>query len=315
MEYNFTNIQIKILEGCLMGDGHLELHKHGKNAALSYISSSKQHVEFVHSFFKEFCTDNYQEVKRGEFFDKRTKKTYVNYKFRTKCLPIFTEQHNRFYKNRVKIVPKDLEIDNNLLLFWYIGDGELEKKNGYIKLHTNSFTLEEIEILCKKLYMFDPTISKKTFEQFIISIPRRKVKIFLEFIGKCPFIDYKHKWTFVEYKNKNIENNGISYYHEFFPLMEKEYLSGNYSQINKLCKKYNVPLPCLKNYLKSKNIAWITSGSKKKIEQYDLNNNLIKEWSSGEEIKKQLNYDNSAISACCRGARKKHKNFIWKFKN
>jgi hypothetical protein len=44
---SFINIQ-KIIEGCLLGDGHLELGKNSKNACLSYRSSSKQHVEFIH---------------------------------------------------------------------------------------------------------------------------------------------------------------------------------------------------------------------------------------------------------------------------
>ena len=43
----------KILEGCLLGDGHLELPFHGKNASFKYGSSSKQHTEFIHKFFIE----------------------------------------------------------------------------------------------------------------------------------------------------------------------------------------------------------------------------------------------------------------------
>jgi len=59
---------------------------------------------------------------------------------------------------------------------------------------------------------------------------------------------------------------------------------------------------------------WCPIKINKKIIQYDLNNNIVNEWNSGQEIKKRLNYNASAISECCRGIRKKYKNYIWEFK-
>lgn len=41
---NFTEEQMQILNGALIGDGCLSLHKHGANAIFSYTSKSKQHV-------------------------------------------------------------------------------------------------------------------------------------------------------------------------------------------------------------------------------------------------------------------------------
>jgi len=309
---DYTDLQ-KIIEGCLLGDAHLELHKHGKNASFNYISSSKQHTEYVHSFFKEYCTDNYQEVKRWEYFDKRTNKTYVTYRFKTKCLPIFTEQHKRFYVNRIKIVPLDLELNEDVVLLWYIGDGELESVHGYVKLHTNSFTQKEVQFLCNKLNMFDAKPLHKENNQYLVTIPRRKVKEFLNYIGECPIDDYKHKWKFVPYKNKNIELNGVNYYNEYYPTIVSEYLSG--ATIYELHKKYGVPIKCIKHNFDYNKIMWTPKETKKKILQYDLNGNFIKEWNSGQEIVKTLKFSSGAISFCCNGKRKTHKGYIWKFKN
>ena len=310
---DYINIQ-SVIDGCLLGDGCLELNKNGKNASFRYISSSKQHVEFVHSYFKEYCTEDGQKIKRSEYFDKRTNKTYVHYYFRTKCLPIFTEQHNRYYKNGIKIIPNDLNIDKTVLLFWYIGDGELESKYGYVKLHTNCFNKTEVDTLCYKLFKFNAKPLKKTDNQFLVTIPRNNVKKFLNLIGECPFEDYKHKWKFVEYKNKNIEKNGINYYSNIYPDIIKEYFSKGLT-IYGLSKKYNVPIKAILNHFEKNNIKTISINIKKKIVQYDINENLINEWESGQEIHKKLNYNASAISECCRGVRKKYKNFIWKFKN
>lgn len=308
----YIDIQ-KILDGCLLGDGCLELGKNSKNACFKYTTSSKQHAEFVHKFFKKFCSENYQDVKHIEFFDKRTNKTYVNFNFRTKCLPFFTEQYIRFYKNKIKIVPEDITIDKNTLLFWYIGDGELESNYGYIKLHTNSFSKSEVDFLCSKLIDFEAKPLKKTNEQFLVTIPRKKVKIFLEKIEECPFNDYSHKWKFVEYKNKNIEINGINYYSDKFQSIINDFKTGDYT-IYRLHKKYNVPINSIKNHFNKNQIEWNPIKLSKKILQFDLEKKLIREWDSGQEIKKNLGYNASAISECCRGKRKKYKNYIWKFK-
>lgn len=310
---NYINIH-RILEGCLLGDGCLEMGVNSKNSCFKYLTSSRQHAEFVHSFFKEFCSDNYQTIKRGEYFDKRTNKTYVNYSFRTKCLPFFTEQYERFYKNRIKVVPKDLVIDKNTLLFWYIGDGELESVNGYIKLHTNSFSKYEVDFLCSKLSEFESKILKKTDKHFLVTIPRNKVKLFLKKIGDCPFSDYSHKWKFVEYKNKNIELNGMNCYDDKFELIVDDFKNGDYT-IYKLHKKYNVPINSIKHHFKKNGVKWNPKNVSKKILQFDFNDNLIREWDSGNYINKITGYNASAISACCSGIRKSHKGFRWKFKN
>jgi hypothetical protein len=312
MMNNFTNIQT-IIEGCLLGDGHLELHENSKNASFTYCSSSEQHARFIHQFFINYCSDNYSDIKRREIFDKRTEKTYVNYSFKTKALPIFTEQYYRFYNNKIKIIPMDVEIDGTSLLLWYVGDGELDSRYGYIKLHTNSFTYDEVVLLCNKLFQFDAKPLKKTNNQYLISVPRKKVKSFLSYIGKCPIDDYKHKWNEIPYRNKNIEKDGIKFYDGTYPLIVKDFISGRFT-IYELHKKYNTPIKGIKNHFNKNNINWTPIDNKKKIIQCDLNNNVIFVWNSGQEINKKLKYNASAISECCRGIRKQYKSYIWKFK-
>ena len=311
---SFTNIQKNVLDGCLLGDGNLELPENGVNAKFNYRSSSKEHVEYVHKYFKEFCSDNYSNIKRSEHYDIRTKKTYVNFYFKTKSLSIFTEEYNRFYKNKIKIVPNDLIINKYVLLFWYIGDGELERKNGFVKLHTNSFTESEVDWLCSKLKFLNAKKLKKSNNHFLVTIPRNKVKNFLSYIGNCPIDDYKHKWKFVEYVNKNIEKNGINNHVDKYPMIIEDFKNGNYT-IYELSKKYNVPIKSITHHFNSKNIEWVPKILNKEVIQCDSNGNEIKKWGSGQEIKRILNYNASAISECCRGLRKIYKNYIWKFKN
>lgn len=307
---DFTLTQKEILEGALLGDGCLELPKNGKNAYFIYRSSCKEHVEFIHKYFKEYCTENNQIVNRAEIFDKRTNKTYVSYWFRTKCLSKFTEVYNTWYKPK-KIVPNDISLSTSSVLIWYLGDGELESNYGYIKLHTNSFTKNECKFLSEKLG-FESKISLKEKNQWLVTIPRKKVKDFLKFIGECPVECYQHKWQEVPYKNKNIEKNGIKSYKHLYESILKEWNKGN-TTVYTLSKKYNIPHKCIYHFFEMNSIHRENINIKKKINQYNMEDVLIKTWDSGSQIKKELGFNASAISKCCRGVRKQYKQFKWKF--
>lgn len=53
----------------------------------------------------------------------------------------------------------------------------------------------------------------------------------------------------------------------------------------------------------------------KKIAQYNLNGNLIKEWESSAEVERLLMIPNSDIIACCRNKRKTAGGYIWRYTN
>lgn len=52
----------------------------------------------------------------------------------------------------------------------------------------------------------------------------------------------------------------------------------------------------------------------KPILQYNLNGDFIQEWPNAREPHKKHGFNFNLISMTCRGLRKSHKNFIWKFK-
>ena len=47
-----TKEQKEVLYGALLGDGCLYLHRNGKNAQFTYLSKSRQHVEYVGNYFQ-----------------------------------------------------------------------------------------------------------------------------------------------------------------------------------------------------------------------------------------------------------------------
>lgn len=55
------------------------------------------------------------------------------------------------------------------------------------------------------------------------------------------------------------------------------------------------------------------SSYRKQVLQYDLDGNFIREWMSAAECSRN-GYGTGAVTACCRGERRRYKGFQWKFK-
>lgn len=202
-----TDFQKQILDGAMLGDGSLILHRGARNVYFQYLSSIKEHVEYIFQYFTGLC--NYDEVKSGSYFDKRTNKTYTRYWFRTKMLPIFTEQYDRWYSNNKKIIPDDLILTKVNCLIWYIGDGHLVKmkmKNnskrggGNIQLSTDCFSVYDItNILIPQMTEYSPTIHFSDGLPRLI-IQRKNVRKYLDYLGTCPIACFQYKWDVVPYE-------------------------------------------------------------------------------------------------------------------
>ena len=74
--------------------------------------------------------------------------------------------------------------------------------------------------------------------------------------------------------------------------------------IIKWCKNYGIYDEVKRNFI----------GKIYNIEQYDLDNNLIREWKNGNEICKTLHLPKAGIQKCCRGEIKSCHGYIWKYK-
>lgn len=207
-EIILTSKQKEIIYGALLGDGSLIKPREGENCLFSYISKSKQHIEFVCNDFIKYSIQN--GIIYSSFFDKRTNSTYNHYSFRTQANIAFTKLYGKWYSNGIKIIPKDLVLTPLTCLIWYIGDGCLSnlKRSQEIILATNCFLKEEQEqILLPQLQKFEAKLRHCSGEQYRIIIPRRKIQDFLNYIGDCPFSDYQYKWDYKDYQNQYLPNN------------------------------------------------------------------------------------------------------------
>lgn len=97
------------------------------------------------------------------------------------------------------------------------------------------------------------------------------------------FLENKNNFPIVNHKDKNVSNNCVN---------NLEWCTYSYNN----------------TYAGARDIQ------KKKVLQYDLKGNLIKEWESVLLASKCVNTSAGNISECCRGKHKHIKKYIWKFK-
>ena len=243
-----TNKQREVLYGALLGDGCLYLHSNGKNAQFTYLSKSRQHVEYVGNYFQQYWSG--EGIRNSSYFDKRTKKEYYNSRVKTYTNETFTDEYNHWYLNGIKHLPSDLILTPLTCLIWYIGDGGIchVNKSEYIKLSTQCFSKEEQEtILLPQLSQFEATLMKTDNNQYYIYIPHRKEQEFLNYIGKCPFDDYAYKWEITPYKNAKPKSH--KEHEQEFCEMYKQGMT-----YYAIAKHFNIEPNAVKYYLKKHNL-------------------------------------------------------------
>ena len=108
--------------------------------------------------------------------DKRTGKIYNSLIFKTRMLPCFNYLGDLFYIDKVKTIPSNIGdlLTEVGLAFWIMDDGGLGS-NGTLNLHTDSYTLTEVNLLIdvlKRNFDINSRISIKRPGEWIIVILR-----------------------------------------------------------------------------------------------------------------------------------------------
>ncbi len=89
----------------------------------------------------------------------------------------------------------------------------------------------------------------------------------------------------------------------------KDCCEGKYKQAFGFQWKYGTSKENIGKYIKTYN----SSNRVKKVQQFDLQNNLIKEWDSAQDAANYLNKSANSIRACANGSKKTAYGYIWKY--
>jgi recombination protein RecA len=136
---SLSSTQHDILVGSLLGDGTLRKQGTRTNALLE-VNHAMQFKEYVDWKWQQFRHYVRTPPKSRNGNGKR-----IAYRFTTQSLPVFTEYHQWFYRDRKKRVPKDIILTPLALAVWFMDDGTKSRSACY--LNTQQFTIEEQQYL------------------------------------------------------------------------------------------------------------------------------------------------------------------------
>lgn len=180
----------EFIDGELLGDGTLRGFK--ETAAFTYSSKYKEYINYISETLKSFG------IKRAGKILKHHNKEWDKYVYKyhsiryAELLPL----QKKWYPNGKKVVPPGIKLTPLTVRQWYIGDGQLEireKHNPRIKLMTDCFSPDDVNMLRKKLERLNIR-SIHMVPRNRIYIPPSCVNDFIGYIGNCPVECYQYKW-------------------------------------------------------------------------------------------------------------------------
>lgn len=143
---SLTQEQKSLIVGTILGDGYLRIIPRRKNAFLEVNHSAKQkdYVEWKYNILKPLVKSK-PKLRKGNGYR-------IACRFYTRCLPEITDLYKSFYRNKKKLVPDNLSIDQLGLATWYMDDGS--KSGGSVYFNTQQFSLADQKKLQKVLENF-----------------------------------------------------------------------------------------------------------------------------------------------------------------
>lgn len=151
LQFNLSPDLKAILVGLLLGDLYARKRTKTGNTLLMFEQGTvhKDYIYHLYDLFSNYCRTAPKLKTRAP--DKRTGVIYSSISFQTYSLPCFNELFHMFYLEGRKVVPSNIaELLTPLSLAYLIcDDGSWAKSLKRVVLYTNSFTLEEVNLLAQ----------------------------------------------------------------------------------------------------------------------------------------------------------------------
>jgi hypothetical protein len=178
-----SNRQKQILDGLLLGDGHLERQRGALSARLKIEHSISQvaYVAWKYEEWRDWVRTPPRERQRRN----RLGSLSTNVGFTTLSHPELERFRQRHYEDGRKIVPQDLVLNPLTVAVWFMDDGS--KKSNQCRgllLNTQSFIAPEVDSL-RSMILRDvgvETSVRKQSDGLQIYIPSPSVAVFTAFV-------------------------------------------------------------------------------------------------------------------------------------
>jgi hypothetical protein len=187
--FNLTSDVKEFIYGELLGD--MGLFCYSKyTASIVYTSKYETYINWLNDQLSNFGINgnSHKSLKSQNY--KNQIKEYIGYEYHSLCYRELLNIRNYFYKENQKIVPEWILLTPLVVRQWYIGDGYLETTNNSIRLCTDNFLKQDVELLYVKLrdigFKCSITIIRRRNIMYRIRISSKSVVDFLDYIGECP---------------------------------------------------------------------------------------------------------------------------------
>jgi LAGLIDADG DNA endonuclease family len=176
--------QQEILDGELLGDGSILIPRACRNPKFQWGGAARSHGEFLHEALGDLAC----------FFGPDRQYWKLCSKASVSLMPTF----QRWRPHGRLAVPADIRVTPTILRHFYIGDGELRQRPGRspsIRLAVQGFDDCSVQhvITALRTIGFDPTLQPDGSGP-VIYIRTCQARAFLQYLGPCPFPEYRYKW-------------------------------------------------------------------------------------------------------------------------
>ena len=147
MTKEISSREREILIGTILGDAHIAMLKTAARLEVTHSEKQKEYVLWKHAEFRRFTRAQPRLVL---IEDARYGKTYRQWRFSTGVQKWCTKMHRIFYKDRIKIVPRNIGVlltSPLSLAVWFMDDGGRRNDSYGLFVNALSFTLPEHELL------------------------------------------------------------------------------------------------------------------------------------------------------------------------
>ena len=190
---NLSQEAIEWLNGELLADGCLSSRSiHSANFA--YASKYPEYIKYISNVLDSFGIKQMGKINKQYYKDSDC----FTYHYASLAYEELIKLKEKWYSNRHKIVPKNIELVSLTCRQWYIGDGSLTHQKGrmpHIRLATNGLFVEDTERLVIQLNELGFKATRRNHGNRI-GISAFSTKDFLDYIGKCPVECYQYKWDY-----------------------------------------------------------------------------------------------------------------------
>ena len=184
---SLTKLERSIIIGSILGDGYMRIIP-GRSDAFLEINHSvkaKDYVDYKFNKLKRICESAPKERATNE--DRHA------YRFFTKQHKDLTTLYGLFYKNKRKIIPKNLELDPMSIAIWYMDDGS-KSRDSDVYLNTQQFSLLDQKKLlnCLRKFGINARLNKDK-KYYRIRILKESIQNFMDIVAPymAPSMKYK----------------------------------------------------------------------------------------------------------------------------